>query len=270
MTDPRVTQEGAALIVMEDGFRALPLLGQNERFGPSSCLKRGPNIRRERDGISDHHAGPMVQNRQKPTLPAAIDKLREIGVEHLKGVRFPFGKKAKGEIRPFGLRFSHLSREGKLKRVEKTPNPLPPPTTLRLRSSASRRRSPDTGCSRRMASLSALRASSARARLFSASSRFFWSYPVARGNQASPQENRQGSPPPGQRLLHQTDALLKRKLISLPCPRKFVRRAISTSFLPRSGSKSRMRFWDPLFVRGGERSAPFSRRGCFPFKRGFG
>ncbi|MEX1336763.1 hypothetical protein ABG088_00255, partial [Hydrogenibacillus schlegelii] len=166
MTDPRVTQEGAALIVMEDGFRALPLLGQNERFGPSSCLKRGPNIRRERDGISDHHAGPMVQNRQKPTLPAAIDKLREIGVEHLKGVRFPFGKKAKGEIRPFGLRFSHLSREGKLKRVEKTPNPLPPPTTLRLRSSASRRRSPDTGCSRRMASLSALRASSARARLF--------------------------------------------------------------------------------------------------------
>nr|WP_245637704.1 hypothetical protein [Hydrogenibacillus schlegelii] len=135
MTDPRVTQEGAALIVMEDGFRALPLLGQNERFGPSSCLKRGPNIRRERDGISDHHAGPMVQNRQKPNLPAAIDELGEIGGEHLKGGRFPFGKKAKGEIRPFlgqndrleqriGLRFSHLSREGKLKRVEKTTDPL--------------------------------------------------------------------------------------------------------------------------------------------------
>ncbi|MEX1337237.1 hypothetical protein ABG088_02815, partial [Hydrogenibacillus schlegelii] len=135
MTDPRVTQEGAALIVMEDGFRALSLLGQNERFGPFPSLKRGPNIRRERDGISDHHAGPMVQNRQKPNLPAAIDKLREIGGEPLKGVRFPFGKKAKGEIRPFlgqnkrleqriGLRFSHLSREGKLKRVEKTTDPL--------------------------------------------------------------------------------------------------------------------------------------------------
>ncbi|MEX1384630.1 hypothetical protein AB1399_00215, partial [Hydrogenibacillus schlegelii] len=51
MTDPRVTQDGAALIVMEDGFRALSLLGQNERFGPFPSLKRGPNIRRERDGI---------------------------------------------------------------------------------------------------------------------------------------------------------------------------------------------------------------------------
>ncbi|MEX1337687.1 hypothetical protein, partial [Hydrogenibacillus schlegelii] len=75
MTDPRVTQEGAALIVMDDGFRALPLLGQDERFGPFPSLKRGPNIRRGREGISDHHAGPMVQNRQKPNLPAAIDEL---------------------------------------------------------------------------------------------------------------------------------------------------------------------------------------------------
>lgn len=42
-----------------------------------------------------------------------------------------------------------------------------------------------TSISTRMASISALSASSARARLFSASFRFFWSSPVARGNQAS-------------------------------------------------------------------------------------
>lgn len=63
------------------------------------------------------------------------------------------------------------------------------------------------------------------------------------------EENRQGSQPPGQRLLRQTDVLLKRKLISLPCPGKFLRRTISTSFLPRSSTQSRMRFCNPLFVR---------------------
>ncbi|MEX1338815.1 hypothetical protein ABG088_11175 [Hydrogenibacillus schlegelii] len=94
--------------------------------------------------------------------------------------------------------------------------------------------------------------------------------PRRSGNAKRLEENRPGSRPLGQRLLRQTDALLKRKLISLPCPRKFVRRAISTSFLPRRSTQSPMRFWDPLFVRGRERSAPFSRRGSFPFKRGHG
>jgi len=188
MTNPRVTQEGAVRIVMEDGFRAFPLL----RLGPFLSLKRRPNIRRERDGLFDHHASSMVQNRQKPNLPTAIDELREIGVKHLKGVRFPFGKKAKGEIRPFlgqdkrlekriGLRFSHLSFEGKLKRVEKTTDPLPPPTIPRRPCSASRRRSPDSRCSRRMASISALSAASDSLRFFSASWRFFWPYLVDRG-----------------------------------------------------------------------------------------
>ncbi|WP_273000128.1 hypothetical protein [Hydrogenibacillus schlegelii] len=36
-----------------------------------------------------HPPSSMVQNRQKPNFPAAIDELGEIGGEPLEGVRFP-------------------------------------------------------------------------------------------------------------------------------------------------------------------------------------
>ncbi|MEX1337916.1 hypothetical protein ABG088_06505, partial [Hydrogenibacillus schlegelii] len=121
-----------------------------------------------------------------------------------------------------GLRFSHLSREGKLKRVEKTTDPLSiddhsPSPKLGLEAViAGLRMFPKDGFD-----LSFERCIGLPSFLLGFLA-LFLVIPRRSWNAKRLEEKRQGSQPPGQRLLRQTDALLKRKLISLPARGSFL------------------------------------------------